>query len=315
METLSPELMGLVCAHLKPADIRSVRATCKSLHAKSVFDFIGTHLSDMKIVCTKTKVHALTSLLSSSNIPSAKTHAKRLTVYMPDARHVSSLGKNLFSAEDVSNLFKAMPNLECLSVGGHEPIDADDSDGDDDGDDDDGYEDLQAMCAWWVNCRVVAAFVGGLARLKSSTSRIKALKIVDCSLNSAVLMKALQAHEQTLRTLKLYHVALQGLRVAWSDVFRCLLKLRLTRVKFSDLHQPGNGTLMWLEKIQDDACDSTYCSIDHTRKETDESYRKDLAFEGVGEYSRHGVILSDGWVKKGLEKILGIEDHALYPCE
>lgn len=324
METLSPELMGLICAHLAPEDIRSVRATCKSFQEKSSFDFARTHLSDMTIVGTNSKIHALTSLLSSPNIPSAKILAKKLKVYIPDTRHIAPFDNNISSAEDVLDLFKAMPSLEYLSFGGYKPIHPDDID--------DDYliyhyhhvihrEGAEVIFDQLKSWKVVHFFVQSLACLESSTSQIKALKIVECSLGGAALITALMAHERTLRTLTLHGVTLMGSQLAWSDVFRCLLRLRLTKVRFSKLHGFSKfydcsvEQLMWLEKTQDDARNGPCCSVDHSREEKDESYRNGLALEGVGRYSKYGVKLTLGWVKKGLEKFLGIEDHTLYPCE
>lgn len=137
------------------------------------------------------------------------------------------------------------------------------------------------------------------------------------TISSELLVNVLCTFYESLRHVNLTDIQLQGTpkkAASWETIFKVLLELKLEKLYLADLVIPGTSERMIMSPLP-----LKYEKLDHMcHTEIEPDVDMNQVQGGGATYSRWGASFwqgSEGYVKKGLEKLLGLGNFPLYQEE
>lgn len=209
------------------------------------------------------------------------------------------------TAKDINDLLAVLPRLQVLLIGvnetGIEPEDEDEYKG-------------SMPKALIKSCENLApAFLKGLIRKGCPVSQLTTLKLWDCHLDGALLVKAFVAHKHSLDEVSLRLVKLKAGKKAmrWHEIFLALSQLDLDELSLHQLSESNaQACVVLCEKSKDD--EDRWISHD-----TDEGirYREncDVGQTGFAKFRRYFAYFTESCVELGLRRMRKSQDLELYP--
>jgi hypothetical protein len=256
---------------------------------------------------TSTHIRSLTAALLHPNFSSAPAHSNRLIIHKPFSGDLPLKGHSLPSMKDIEALLGSMPHLKALDIGsGH----CDRSDDRDAHDRDADKEEIQVFTKSReeLGPRLLKALV------RMHPEGLTSLVLHDMTISSNLLLDVLCTFYDSLRHVDLTAIQLEGTPkkpATWETIFKILLDMKLEKLRLADLVVPGTSERMVMSPLS-----LEYEELGHMcRTEEDPDADMDGVQGGGATYTRWGASFWQGYVKKGLEKLLGLGDFPLYQEE
>lgn len=257
---------------------------------------------------TSTNVQDLTDAISHWSFSFGSAHSNELVIRKPLAGDMPYKGHTLPSAKHIDRLLGAMPYLKALTLG------SDDSDGDSDPDgngdrDEDGDAEENAI----LNKSredLAPRLLRGMLQLHPVGS-LSSLTIHNSLIPGETLVKILATFKTTLLRVDLSAVQLGEVAkktTSWETIFRILVELNLEYLHVADLPEPGTSECKVLSDVPIE--EDSHGHQCQTGKEpwADMSQVRD----GGALCSRCTASYWRSYVKKGLRKLLGLQDFPTY---
>jgi hypothetical protein len=229
--------------------------------------------------------------------------AEKLTLLLPIESDLptSSAGvvtHSLPSKRDMLLVSRAMPNLEVLTIQPRR--------GEDDKPSDWNVHNLL------VKSREPESVVfSALASLNASPPFLQSLVLDNHGFDGKDLIKVLDAHRSSLRTVELKHIKLTGnpeKPVSWNNIYSTLVTMDIKELTMEVLTDPMRHVPnVFSNRSEDDSGSEQWSNI-HPSHQYDD-------LEDIGNYAvftRHTATLQGGWVVCGLKYLLHREDYMLY---
>lgn len=259
---------------------------------------------------TSTYVRSLTAALLHPNFSSAPEHSNHLIIHKPLSGDMPLNGHSLPSLKDIEGLLRSMPHLEALTIG------SGCYDRSDDRNDHKEAADKEEIQVFHKSREELAPWVLR-ALVRVDPERLTSLVLQNMTISSELLVNVLCTFYESLRHVNLTAIQLQGTpkkAVSWDAIFKILLDLKLEKLHLADLVVPGTSERMIMSPLP-----LKYEKLDHMcHTEIDPDVDMNQVQGGGATYSRWGASFwqgSEGYVKKGLEKLLGLGNFPLYQEE
>jgi hypothetical protein len=262
------------------------------------------------ITGTSTHIRSLTAALLHPNFSSAPEHSNQLIIHKPLSGDMPLKGHSLPSLKDIEALLQSMPHLKTLKIGSGYYDRSDDRHDHEDAAD---KEEIQIFRK--SREELAPRFLRALVRV--DPPRLTSLVLQNMTISSELLVNVLCTFYESLRHVNLTDIQLQGTpkkAASWETIFKVLLELKLEKLYLADLVIPGTSERMIMSPLP-----LKYEKLDHMcHTEIEPDVDMNQVQGGGATYSRWGASFwqgSEGYVKKGLEKLLGLGNFPLYQEE
>lgn len=300
LSSLPAELIDMVSSSLSNADLLNLRSQSHTLRNGSTFEFRRRFLqSPLQVTGSRVHIQTLTTLLCDPDFSSAKASWQSLEVHLPVAKDMLPKNKSILpTAQDINNLLAALPHLEALTVGTEET--------------DDGNAPKKTKALIKTRQKLASTFLKGLVRKGCPTSRLATLYINGSILDGALLLKALKAHEHSLKEISLRHIDLSVGKdaVKWRKIFRTLLKLDLDELCLEHLSDPGSDEDVVICDDSDDDDDILLSYVNWANVK--HRANGDVGVTGCAQFARWYGFFTESYVRLGLRRWLYREYFRLH---
>jgi hypothetical protein len=328
----TPDFMGLptelhlmVYATVENKDLLSLRRTSRTLLEETNKEFANRYLTEIRLMGTVAEVKGLDMILRSSNLARLRSKVTVLHVYPPKLANLPTskqgiLWDSLPSKKRVLRLLKAMPNLEKFSL--FDPYEGEiDVDVQYRGED----ELLQQSQA------IEAIFLPALARLDPDASNLTCLELEGFGIDGKLILNVLSTHRSSLRMVCITNCQLTGARrntnrVTWKLLFSRMLTMELEEVFLSANLNSREEQIVLFAQSNGNCTTNQWSSSNPLLRPTSANFLHQhprlINYNEVADtdyyavFSRTSAFLLRGWVRKGLEILLGLAHYPLYwnPC-
>jgi hypothetical protein len=309
------ELRKKILAELNNRDLLSARQTCIAMRdAADVDEFRKRFLIDFRsdigsgVVVTANNIRLLGRALRStratrSTLADTALRAKKLTLLLPIEGDLptSSAGvvtHSLPSKRDMLLVLRAMPNLEVLTIKPRR-------------DEDDKPSDWNVHNLLVESREPESVVFPALASLNASPPFLQSLVLENHGFDGKDLIKVLDAHRSSLRTVELKDIKLTGnpeKSVSWNNVYSTLVTMDIKELTMEVLTDPMRHVPnMFLSRSEDDSGSEQWSNIHPFHQYDDLENLRDYAV-----FTRHTATLQGGSVVCGLKNLLHREDYMLY---
>ena len=322
---LPPELHVMVYATVENKDLLSLRRTSRTLLEETNKEFANRYLTEIQLVGTVEAVKNLDMILRSSNLSHLRSKVRVLHVYSPNLADLPTsrqgvLWNSLPSKKTVLRLFRAMPNLEKFSL-------FDPREGEIDVEVRSRYE----YQVFQKSQAIEAIFLPALARLDPDASNLTCLDLDGFKIDGKLILNVLSTHRSSLRMVCITNCQLTGARrntnrVTWEMLFSTMLTMELEEVFLSGNLVSRKKQIVLFARSDNNSTEAQWSSSNPLLRPTSVNLsRPGLHFIDYNEvadvdyyavFSRTSAYLLRGWVRKGLEILLGLAHYPLYwdPC-
>lgn len=218
------------------------------------------------------------------------------------------LEHSLPTKRDVLHVLGAMPNLESFTIKPRA------------GEEEDEELEYDVYNLLVKMDELESVFFPALTSPSAGTPRLRYLNLYDRGFDGKDLVKVLNTHRFSLRSVDLRQVALTGAQqrpVTWRKIYTTILKINLDELVLEGLRDPGQQVPYVLLNWSDgDGPRDQWSTVKPAPKNLHGSKdSKDSELGYTDEYAvftRTRATLAYSWVKKGLQKLLGRTAIKLY---
>jgi hypothetical protein len=253
---------------------------------------------------TSTHVRSLTEALLHSNLSSAPGHSNQLIIHKPLSGDMPLKGHSLPTLRDIEDLFRSMPNMKALTIGTgcfdqigdrHDHEEAADK----------GEIQIFNKSREELGPRFLRALV------RMHPEGLTSLVLHNMTISSDLLVNVLCTFYVSLRHVDLTGIHLQGTpkkAATWDTIFKTLSEMNLEKLHLKDLVDPSTSARMLMSSLP-----FKYEKLGHMCHTTEDPDVDMNQLPGGGAtYTLWGASLWQNYVKKGLEKLLGLGDFPVY---
>lgn len=238
--SLPAELVDMVAQALdKPADLLSLRSTCRQLRNASSREYFKRFFNKALISGTGSSIRDLTDMLLSPNLSGAKHVARSLTISSPLVQptwpiDVTHLRNALMpSPEDITRLFAAMPKLDDIYL-----------------------EDCKSEDPFWKVSAVHSApvLLRSLATPGPHLPHLRRIRLLQVVVDGDLLASVLKAHKHSLEDVFLVMVRITGTSTSWIEVLETLRSTNVSAICLHYLEAEGDSGSTMRVRLSDELC-------------------------------------------------------------
>jgi hypothetical protein len=253
---------------------------------------------------TSMHVRSLTTALLHPNFSSASGHSNQLIVHKPLSDDIPHKGHSLPSLKGIEDLLRSMPNLKALTIGTgrfhrigdrHDHEEAADK----------GEIQLFNKSREDLGPRFLRALV------RMHPEGLTSLVLHNVTISSDLLVNVLCTFYVSLQHVDLTAIQFQGTpkkAATWDTIFKTLSEMDLEKLHLKDLMDPSTSAHMLMSDLP-----FKYEKFGHMcHTEEDPGVDMDQVQGGGATYTLWGASFWQDYVKKGLEKLLGLGNFPVY---
>lgn len=256
---------------------------------------------------TSTHVRSLTAALLHPSFSTASDHSNQLIIHKPLSCDMPRKGHSLPSQKDIEDLLRSMPLLKALTIGSGR-FDSIDDRNDHEQAADKGEIQIFNKSREELGPRFLRALV------RMHPEGLTSLVLHNLTISSNLLVDVLCTFYVSLRHVDLTGIRLQGTpkkAATWETIFKTLHDLNLEKLYLADLAVPGTFERMVMSPLP-----LKYEELGHMcHTEEDPIVDMDQVQGGGATYTRWCASFWQDYVRKGLEKLLGLGDFPVYQQE